>query len=125
MYRNQVEVDRNYEKFIRYIQAMTPNQVPRKLPSNRLCQVARFVSGTTGFKTISSICVVVNICFLLSDHADSSDSYRRILAIQNSVFFWELVFEVLVGIVGFGIEGFFSVCLLKSGDTFQTISEDK
>ncbi len=111
MYRKQVEIDRNYEKFTRYIQAMTPNQLPRKLPSYRLGQIARYVAGTTGFKTFSSTCVFVNICFLLSDHADSSDSYRRILAIQNLVFFWELLFEVVVGVLGFGIEGFFSVCL--------------
>ena len=110
MYRQQVEIDRNYEKFTRYIQAATPNQLPRKLPSYRLSQAARYVAGTTGFKTLSSICVLINICFLLSDHADSSDSYRQMLAIQNLVFFWELVFEVVVSVVGFGIEGFLSVC---------------
>ncbi len=124
MYRQQVEIDRNYENFTRYIQASTPNQLPRKLPSYRLSQVARYVAGTTGFKTLSSVCVVINICFLLSDHADSSDYYRRMLAIQNSVFFWELVFEVLVGVVGFGIEGFISVCIPKSTTAFQSSSEN-
>jgi hypothetical protein len=124
MYRQQVEIDRHYEKFNRYIQAATPNQLPRKLPSYRLSQIARYVAGTTGFKTLSSICVVINICFLFSDHADSSDSYRRMLSIQNSVFFWELLFEVVVGVVGFGIEAFVSVCLLKCKNTLQSNAEN-
>lgn len=123
MYRQQVEIDRHYENFNRYIQAATPNQLPRKLPSYRLSQAARYVAGTTGFKTLSSICVVINICFLLSDHAYSSDSYRRILAIQNSVFFWVLFVEVVVGVVGFGIEGFVSVCSLKCMNNFQSNSK--
>ena len=58
---------------------------------------------------MSMACVCINICFLLSDHADKSNDYESIYNTQNDVFFGELVFEVVLVVIGYGVQALLTV----------------
>ena len=91
-----------YRKYIRQIQQNAPRIAWFSPPTNPICKAAREFAESSGFRTFSMMCVGINICFLLSDHAGSSAEFERMLDLQNFVFFFELLFEVIVGIVAYG-----------------------
>jgi hypothetical protein len=102
VYRNKSTVQVYYRKYIRQIQQNAPRVVWFRPPQNPISKAARGLAESAGFKTFSMICVGINICFLLSDHAGCSAEFERMLDLQNYIFFWELLFEVTLGVIAYG-----------------------
>jgi hypothetical protein len=102
VYRNKSSVQIYYRKYIRQIQQNAPRVVWFRPPKNLISRAARRLAESPGFKTFSMICVGINICFLLSDHAGCSADFERMLDLQNYIFFWELFFEVTLGVIAYG-----------------------
>ena len=108
-FRKSVEKDELFLKFIAQIEHASPKTREVELPSGKIRVAIRRLLNTKSFIAMSVLCVCLNIGFMLSDHADITASYQRILDIQNFVFFMELVVEVILGIFAYGIRSFFMV----------------
>ena len=109
MFRKTVEMDDMFSKFVSHIEAVSLRRRHMELPSGKICVAVRRLLKTRCFVAMSMSCVCINIGFLLSDHADKSASFQQMLATQNMVFFLELVVEVILGFVGYGLRSYMMV----------------
>lgn len=106
LYRESSELDVYYSKYVRQIEHTSPHKLWFKMPTNSVSKGLRLITASAKFQTFSMICVAINICFMLADHADSSDSFNQMMDQQNFVFFVELCVEVLLNLIGHGPGGF-------------------
>ena len=109
MYRQTVETDRGFDNFVRHIEAVSLKPPRFAPPPNHLSTRVRNLVGSRAFRGVPMLCVLLNVCFLLADHADATADFDRLMQRQNLAFFTELVVEVVLGLVGFGPLGYFQV----------------
>ena len=128
MNRGSSHVDVSHNKLLRQIETHSPRQNWFQLPKNSVSRVFRRLAETKRFKGFSLACVGINVIFMLADHADPDPAFSSLLYAQNLVFFLELVFEVIVNLIGFGPGGFiddtwkFFDFLVMFGSAFSYIS---
>lgn len=65
---------------------LTPNPLPSSLQ----------------FKVFSAACVLVNVGFMLSDHANPSAFFTLVMDTQNLIFFLELLAEIFLNALAYG-----------------------
>ena len=99
-----------YGRFRRQLHASRPKYETFRPPNNRYSTACRKLFESSLFQSFSTLCVVVNVFFLLADNADvvAGSNYDTLLKTQNLVFFGELSFEVVLMAFGFGIGGFYN-----------------
>ncbi len=128
MNRGSSPVDVSHYKLLRQIETHTPRQNWFQLPKNSVSRIFRRLAESKKFKGFSIACVGINVVFMLADHADPDPGFAFLMNAQNLIFFLELVFEVIVNLIGFGPGGFiddtwkFFDFLVMFGSAFSYIS---
>ncbi len=102
MNRGTSEEDLNYYKILRQIDTHRPRLVQYWKPRNIISCRARLLAESLAFHVFSTLCIAVNAGFMLADHADSSANFDHLMHLQNQAFFWEIVFENVINLVGNG-----------------------
>lgn len=109
VFRKEFEAEKKFSRFQEAVERAAPKMRRAKLPPNTISVTVRRLLNSQYFGAMSMACVCINICFLLSDHADKSNDYESIYNTQNDVFFGELVFEVVLVVIGYGVQALLTV----------------
>ena len=102
MNRGTSEEDLKYDKILRQIQVHSPREIHFREPTNVLSHWARNLLESSPFRVFSTLCILTNVGFMLADHADASSSFEMLMFLQSEAFFFEIVFENAVSMVGYG-----------------------
>ena len=94
-----------YNRFVRQISLVRPKRAVFKEPQNPVSVRARKILSNTFFQLFSTVCVLINMTFMLSDHKGASPEFVELLELQNLIFFLVLAVEVAIAIVGCGPGG--------------------
>ena len=102
--------DMIYGRFRRQLRSFRPKYDRFPAPTHRICRITRSFFESSAFQTFSTLCVLTNIGFLLSNNADAEEgtSFAYILEVQDSVFYGELCFEVVLMAIAYGLGGFYN-----------------
>mmetsp|Transcript_3722 Transcript_3722/g.9015 ORF Transcript_3722/g.9015 Transcript_3722/m.9015 type:complete len:2275 (-) Transcript_3722:103-6927(-) len=114
------DADIFYGRFGRQIATYKPKYDRFKPPRNAYSALLRVMILSNRFELFSGSCVVINLCFMLSDHANPQPWFVEMMFIQNTVFFGELCFEVLLNVIAFGPGGFLND-IWKAFDLFVCV----
>mmetsp|Transcript_4437 Transcript_4437/g.13238 ORF Transcript_4437/g.13238 Transcript_4437/m.13238 type:complete len:593 (+) Transcript_4437:3900-5678(+) len=104
--RGSSPVDISYNKFHRLVDSRAPREVWFRPPKFRFCRSVRVITESAKFKSFSLGCVALNVIFMLTDHADAVPSFEQFMNAQSTIFFLELVIEVILNLVAYGPGGF-------------------
>lgn len=102
------EADIQYNRFFRQLQSHRPKYDVFKAPQNKFAAMLRRLVGTKYFQIFSALCVFINVIFMLADHANASDGFVFALTLQNDIFYFELVLEIIIYAFAFGVGGFYN-----------------
>ena len=98
-----------YGRFRRQLKSTAPFYDTFLPPQNFVSSTMRAIVMNRFFQLFSTCCLITNLGFMLSDYADSAGTeYAKMQDLQNYIFFWELVAEVAMGIIAFGIGGLYN-----------------
>eukprot|EP00960_Hanusia_phi_P035947 752049-Hanusia_phi.AAC.4 len=96
------EKDIIFSRFNRQLYMYRPKYFKGHLPQNAVSIQARKLLAHRYFDIVSSLCVLINVTFMLVDHAGASQRFENMIASQNNFFFAVLVLEVCINLIGFG-----------------------
>ena len=85
---------KSYNRFQGLLTKTVPAPARTDEPRNRISRAVRILVQTPRFKTFQFSCVVINVLFLLADHADASENFSMIFDAQNLLFTYTLLGEV-------------------------------
>lgn len=97
------EEDLKYSKILRQIDVHRPRIVHFREPRNIVSVRARQMVETRVFRAFSFLCVIINVGFMLADHADASPGFEKLMVLQSQCFFFEIVLENVICVVGYGL----------------------
>lgn len=100
--RGASEADITYRRFQRLLVSNGPVKKVVRYPMNKISVRVRNIVDTNWFQTFSSVCVAINVLFMLADHADASESFITFMDRQNDLFFAQLAVEVVMYLIAFG-----------------------
>ena len=100
------EAEIHYNRFNRLLDAHKPKYSRFSLPTNEVSALCRTFIGNSYWQAVSSVCVGVNVCFNLTDHANSPAWYNDVIETQNNIFNYVLFVEVFLSLIGYGPGGF-------------------
>eukprot|EP00283_Hemiselmis_rufescens_P001020 CAMPEP_0173470360 /NCGR_PEP_ID=MMETSP1357-20121228/77838_1 /TAXON_ID=77926 /ORGANISM="Hemiselmis rufescens, Strain PCC563" /LENGTH=1141 /DNA_ID=CAMNT_0014438635 /DNA_START=15 /DNA_END=3438 /DNA_ORIENTATION=+ len=98
------KLDVTYTRLSRQFKEHRPREDTLALlkPNNPFCtSLGQFLNGSK-FQVFSVGCVFINVGFMLADHADPSPNFQRLMDLQNLVFYFELIAEILLFVIAFG-----------------------
>ena len=106
--QGRTEADFKFTECMHYIYLINRSRNTFPPASNSISQNLRKAVDSQFFSTISALCIAVNALFMLTDHADASTEFERMMTFQNDFFYAELVFEVLLRLIADGPRHFVS-----------------
>ena len=102
MNRGATQEDLIYQRILRQIDSHCPHIVHFREPQNIISRLARQFTDLQLFRVFSTLCVIINVAFMLIDHAESTEDFERLMYWQNQAFFVVIALENALSLVGYG-----------------------
>eukprot|EP00961_Rhodomonas_salina_P276351 3733253-Rhodomonas_salina.2 len=96
------EAELQYSRFLRGIKEHRPRHSAFTVPTNPISESLRNFVTSKYFQTFSLVCVMINVVFMLCDHADMTPEFRRLMNLQNDIFLFELCGEMILFFLAYG-----------------------
>ena len=96
------DADLRFNEFVQYLRTVSKANKNVPAASNPGSQWLRKVLDSPYFTAFSAACIAANAVIMLTDHADATPQYQRLVNVQNDLFYVILVVEVVLRFIADG-----------------------